>query len=168
MALAGREERAGQAQRPWQPFMLRLKRKSTAKLRLSERTRALMQLVPHNAARRGKNAGCIVARAANPYNAARARRVSAVGLAPTSGEIVTQIQLSGSRTDSLVRILHAQPRSRSARAPLRPVIRPISPIVVWGPRLRTRTMRPSSVLTYPDTTPKLRLVRVDPLPELFA
>jgi hypothetical protein len=39
---------------------------------------------------------------------------------------------------------------------------------VWGPRLRTRTMRPSSVLTYPDTTPKLRLVRVDPLPELFA
>ena len=116
MALAGREERAGQAQRPWQPFMLRLKRKSTAKLRLSERTRALMQLVPHNAARRGKNAGCIVARAANPYNAARARRVSAVGLALTSGEIVTQIQLSGSRTDSLVRILHAQPRSRSPRA----------------------------------------------------
>ena len=115
MALAGREERAGQAQRPWQPFMLRLKRKSTAKLRLSERTRALMQLVPHNAARRGKNAGCIVARAANPYNAARARRVSAVGLAPTSGEIVTQIQLSGSRTDSLVRILYAQPASRSLK-----------------------------------------------------
>ena len=34
------------------------------------------------------------------------RRVSAAGLAPTSGEIVTQIQLGGSRTDSLVRILH--------------------------------------------------------------
>ena len=32
--------------------------------------------------------------------------------APTSGGIVTQIQLGGSWTDSLVRILHAQPRSR--------------------------------------------------------
>ena len=39
------------------------------------------------------------------------RRVSAAGLAPTSGEIVTQIQLGGSSTDSLVRILHAQPGS---------------------------------------------------------
>ena len=29
----------------------------------------------------------------------------------TSGEIVTQIQLGGSGTDSLVRILHAQPAS---------------------------------------------------------
>ena len=82
-----------------------------------------------------------LAGAANPHNAARTRRVSAAGLAPTSGEIVTQIQLGGSTTDSLVRILHAQPGSRSARAPLRPVIRPISPIVVWGPRLRTRSAR---------------------------
>ncbi len=39
------------------------------------------------------------------------RRVSAAGLARTSGEIITQIQLGGSRTDSLVRILHAQPTS---------------------------------------------------------
>ena len=55
----------------------------------------------------------ILAGAANPYNAAaRTRRVSTAGLAFTSGEIVTQIQLGGSRTDSLVRILHAQPRSR--------------------------------------------------------
>ena len=84
-------------------------------MRLSARTRALVQLVPHNAARRGKITGCILARAANPCNAARARRVSAVGLAPTSGEIVTQIQLSGSRTDSLVRILYAQPASRSLK-----------------------------------------------------
>jgi hypothetical protein len=45
-------------------------------------------------------------------DAAPTRMVSAAGLAPTSGEIVTQIQLGGSRTDSLVRILHAQPRSR--------------------------------------------------------
>lgn len=48
----------------------------------------------------------------NWYHAARTRRVSAAGLAPTSGEIVTQIQSGGPRTDSLVRILHAQPRSR--------------------------------------------------------
>jgi hypothetical protein len=41
--------------------------------------------VSHNAARRD----------ANPYNAARTRRVSAAGLAPTSGEIVTQIQSGG-------------------------------------------------------------------------
>ena len=31
-------------------------------------------------------------------------------------EVVTQIQLGGSRTDSLVRILHAQPRSLAGRA----------------------------------------------------
>ena len=45
--------------------------------------------------------------------AAPTRMVSAAGLAPTSGNIVTQIQLGGSRTDSLVRILHAQPASKS-------------------------------------------------------
>ena len=45
-------------------------------------------------------------------HAAGTRRVSAAGLAPPSGEIVTQIQIGGSSTDSLVRILHAQPRSR--------------------------------------------------------
>ena len=35
--------------------------------------------------------------------AAPTRMVSPAGLAPTSGDIVTQIQLGGSRTDSLVR-----------------------------------------------------------------
>ena len=60
------------------------------------------------------HAGRILAGAANPYNAAaRTPRVSAAGLAFTSDEIVTQIQLGGSRTDLLVRILHAQPRSPS-------------------------------------------------------
>ena len=49
-------------------------------------------------------------------HAAGTRRVSAAGLAPPSGEIVTQIQIGGSSTDSPVRILHAQPRSRSPRA----------------------------------------------------
>ena len=44
-------------------------------------------------------------------HAAGTRRVSAAGLAPPSGEIVTQIQIGGSSTDSLVRILHAQPGS---------------------------------------------------------
>jgi hypothetical protein len=44
-------------------------------------------------------------RAANPYHAACARRVSAAGLAPTSGQVVTQFQSAGSRTDSPVRIL---------------------------------------------------------------
>ena len=51
-------------------------------------------------------------------HAAGTRRVSAAGLAPPSGEIVTQIQLGGSSTDSLVRILHAQPRSWSPSAVL--------------------------------------------------
>jgi hypothetical protein len=37
MVLAGREERAGQAQRPWPPFLLRLRRKSSAKWRRSDR-----------------------------------------------------------------------------------------------------------------------------------
>ena len=53
-----------------------------------------------------------LAGAANPHNAARLRRVSAAGPALTSGEIVTQIQLGGSRTDSAVRVRYAQPRSR--------------------------------------------------------
>src|SRR5215211_5517742 len=33
------------------------------------------------------------------------------GLAPTPGEVVTEFQSDSSRTDSPVRILHAQPRS---------------------------------------------------------
>src|SRR2546430_41141 len=38
-------------------------------------------------------------------------RVSAARLAPTSGEVITQFQADSSRTDSPVRILHAQPGS---------------------------------------------------------
>ena len=108
-----------------------------------------------------------MARAAIRYHAARTRRVSAAGLAPTSRRIVTQIQLSGSRTDSLVRILHAQPGSRSARAPLRPVIRPIFPIVVWGPRLASRLWRRRRGSI---TLPTLRIACDDPIvdaPRLF-
>ena len=53
----------------------------------------------------------ILAGAANPYHAARTRRVSAAGLAPTSGEVVTEFQSDSSRTDSPVRIRYAQPAS---------------------------------------------------------
>ena len=52
-----------------------------------------------------------LAGAANTYHVARTRGVSAARLAPTSGQVVTQIQSGSSRTDSLVRILHAQPAS---------------------------------------------------------
>ena len=125
MALAGREERAGQAQRPWPPFMLRLGRKSSAKSRLSERIcffthlkiSSLMTLpdATRNAGRCAapRSSAEILTGAANPYHAL-SRRVSAAGLAPTSGEVVTQFQSDSSRTDSPVRILHAQPRSREA------------------------------------------------------
>jgi hypothetical protein len=60
---------------------------------------------------RAKIACRILAGAANPCHAACARTVSAAGLAPTSGEVVTQFQSDSSRTDSPVRILHAQPGS---------------------------------------------------------
>ena len=53
----------------------------------------------------------LIARAAIGYHAARTRRVSAAGLAPTSGQVVTQIQLGSPRPDSAVRILYAQPAS---------------------------------------------------------
>ena len=92
-------------------------------------------------------------------HAAGKRTVSVAELAPTSGEIVTQIQ-SGSSS----RIRGSNPTWPATQSVCASAIeahhRPISPIVVWGPRLRTHTMRPSSMLTYPDTTPKLRLVRV--------
>jgi hypothetical protein len=38
-------------------------------------------------------------------------KVSAAGLAPISCEVITQFQSDSSRTDSPVRILHAQPGS---------------------------------------------------------
>ena len=78
-----------------------------------------------------------LAGAANPHNAARTRRVSAAGLAPTSGEIVTQIQLGGSRTDLPVRILYAQPAS-TRRSDDRPVegawtrLDPVTPAIWRG------------------------------------
>jgi hypothetical protein len=53
----------------------------------------------------------ILAGAANPHHAARTRTVSAAGLAPKSGEVVTQFQSDSSRTDSPVRVLNAQPAS---------------------------------------------------------
>jgi hypothetical protein len=59
----------------------------------------------------------ILAGAANPYHAALARRVSAAGLVPISGEVVTQFQSDSFRTDSPVRVLNAQPGSQvSVRA----------------------------------------------------
>ena len=45
------------------------------------------------------------------------RRVSAAGIAPNSGEVVTECQSISSRTDSLVRVLHAQPRSPVSKPP---------------------------------------------------
>ena len=60
-----------------------------------------------------------------------ARRVSAARLAPTSGEVVMRIQSGSVRTDSTVRILHAQPCSPvSADYPTA-----LSPYSRW--RLRT-------------------------------
>jgi hypothetical protein len=57
--------------------------------------------------------------------------VCADGLASTSGNIVTQIQVDSSRADSAVRVRYAQPRSRVCEnARLIPaVLRP----VVFGP-----------------------------------
>jgi len=60
----------------------------------------------------------ILAGAANLHHAALPRSVSAAGLAPTSGEVVTESQSDSSRTDSPVRILNAQPRSRVSVARL--------------------------------------------------
>jgi hypothetical protein len=70
-------------------------------------------------------------RAANRYDAPCAGRVSAAGLALTSGEVATQFQLDSSRADSAVRVRYAQPRSRVCEnARLIPaVLRP----VVFGP-----------------------------------
>ena len=47
--------------------------------------------------------------AANPYHAACARRVSAARPGLPSGEVVTELQSDSSRTDSPVRVRHAQP-----------------------------------------------------------
>jgi hypothetical protein len=54
----------------------------------------------------------ILAGGAKPFDAACTRRVSAARLAPTLNEVVTEFQSDSSRTDSAVRILYAQPRSR--------------------------------------------------------
>ena len=63
----------------------------------------------------------ILAGAANPYHAARTRRVSAAGLAPTSGEVVTQFQSDSARTDSPVRILTCPARQSVSIASQRTV-----------------------------------------------
>ena len=67
------------------------------------------------ASSRGRSAPTVFQQPAGPscnwYHAARTRRVSAAGLAPTSGQVVTQIQSASSRPVSAVRILYAQPRS---------------------------------------------------------
>jgi hypothetical protein len=72
----------------------------------------------------------------------------------TSGEVVTKFQSDSSRTDSPVRILDAQPGSRFARAPLRPVIRPISPIVVWGRGCARAPSRKLRIITSDFGRPK--------------
>jgi hypothetical protein len=53
--------------------------------------------------------------AANPYHAARTRKVSAAGLGLPGDEVVTEIQSDSSRPDSPVRIRHAQPGSLAGR-----------------------------------------------------
>ena len=98
--------------------MLRLRQKSSAKCASTDPTRPLMRLDPRDAVRFSalRSSAEILAGAANPYHAARTRRVSAAGLAPTSGEVVTQFQSDSSRTDLPVRILHAQPGSPVSNA----------------------------------------------------
>jgi hypothetical protein len=49
----------------------------------------------------------------------RTRRVSAAGLAPISGEVVTRFQSDSSRTDSPVRVLPPQPASPVSRRGVR-------------------------------------------------
>src|SRR5437660_1277897 len=58
----------------------------------------------------------ILARAADAHHTAGTRRVSAARIAPTSGKVVTEFQSGSARTDSPVRILHAQPGSWSPTA----------------------------------------------------
>src|SRR6266511_1617384 len=69
---------------------------------------ALMRLDPRDAVRSSapRSSAEILAGVANPYQAACTRRISAAGLAPSSGEVVTEFQSDNSRTDSPVRILN--------------------------------------------------------------
>jgi hypothetical protein len=60
-------------------------------------------------------------RATNRNVAPCAGWVSAAGLAPTSGAIITQIQLHSSRADSAVRVRYAQPGSPVSTGQLRPL-----------------------------------------------
>jgi hypothetical protein len=67
---------------------------------------------PHaNAARRVKDRLLNLGRSCKSISRSSHARVCAAGFAPTSGQVVTEFQPDSSRTDSLVRILHAQPRS---------------------------------------------------------
>jgi hypothetical protein len=69
--------------------------------------------------------GPALAGAANPYYAARTRRVSVAGFEPTPGQVITQFQSDTLRTDSPVRILYAQPRSRVSTVICRPASPPL-------------------------------------------
>jgi hypothetical protein len=118
--------------------MLCLRQKSSAKWRRYERIYffthlrefrlprpSLMRLDPRDAVRFSalRSSAEILAGAANPYHAAGTRRVSAAGLAPGAGEVVTQFQSDSARTDSPVRVLNAQagsPVSKSVGGPSRP------------------------------------------------
>jgi transcriptional regulator with XRE-family HTH domain len=62
--------------------------------------------------------------------------VCADGLASTSGNIVTQIQLDSSRADSAVRVRYAQPRSQSPTRYLARII--FCSVVLKSPFKRVR------------------------------
>ena len=82
---------------------------SAAVVSLASRWRTLLQTGTEDIARRQAVSTATLGEAV--YRAARTRSVSAAGLSPTSGEVVTQFQLDRARTDSPVRILHGQPGS---------------------------------------------------------
>jgi hypothetical protein len=71
----------------------------------------------------------------NQHHAARTRRVSAVLIAPPSGEVATQFQSDSSPTDSPVRVRYAQPGS------------PVSGRHGWVRKMLPTRPRPSLVQT---------------------
>jgi hypothetical protein len=86
------------------------------------------------------------------------RELSAAGLTPTSGEIVTQNQLGGSRTDSAVRVRYAQPRSRVFTITVTPPSRTTS----WLQRASSISgmVRPSTPLLGTLKMPEIRSRRI--------
>ena len=158
-ALAGREERAGQAQRPDTTHALfttevECKMSTRRSSHSSENSPCIPDARSSDAVcfSRQKSSAEIWAGAANPYQQLKRERSPPPGLRLPQTKLSRNSNRIARGRIRRLKFLHAQPRSRSARAPLRPVIRPISPIVVWGAEaVRTHTMRPSSVLTYPET-----------------